>query len=251
MNNDTNRNYIIGGIIILLIIFIAVLWSLNGSGSGTVATSTTATTSTSGGTATGGVSAGAGQKVSATSIAQSSTVSTYIRKDSQNVYVYTDTDAGGNKEYSVIAGADPATFTALTQLADVEKPTEKDGSTVTALGNGSVAYYKDKNSIYVLSVFTNGAQVETGIEVVQNADVSTFKVMSTEYAKDKNQVYALQVPTDATPHATGTYTWAPYDMKAIPDAHSTSFVLSAGANFDAHDASSTYRGGIKVGNYPS
>ena len=178
-------------------------------------------------------------------------MSTYIRKDSQNVYVYTDTDAGGNKEYSVIPGADPATFTALTQLADVEKPTEKDGSTVTALGNGSVAYYKDKNSVYVLSVFTNGAQIETGIEVVQNADIPTFKSLNAIYAKDKSQVYALQVPSDATPHTAGTYTWAPYDMKAIPNALSTSFVLSSGANFDAHDASSTYRGGIKVGNYPS
>src|SRR5262249_13601156 len=160
--------------------------------------------------------------------------------------LYADTDPGGHDEYTVIPSADPATFTALTQLAVVEKPTQKDASTVTALGTGSGAYYQDKNNGYMLSVLTRTGPTQDSSGVGYNASLDTFKVMGPVYAQDAAQVYALQAPSDATTHAPGVYNWQPYDMKSITNAVPAPFVLASGSTYDAHDAAHAYRAGVEI-----
>jgi hypothetical protein len=248
MNNDNNQYYLWGGVIVIIIIIVLAFWAFSGT-----APSGTATTTATGATTGNGSLQPPSTKVAVTNIPSSTIVNPYIRKDATNVYIYADTNPSGVDEYSIVPDANPASFVALTASVVVEQPTQANGTApATSLGQGSVAYYKDKNRIYIFSFFKSGTDVKTGMEVIQDADPATFRVLNTEYTKDKNAVYALQVPSDTDPHPTGSYTWHAYDAHVLTDTDPASFVVvsSASLNYDAHDKSHTYRGGLLVGNYP-
>lgn len=167
------------------------------------------------------------------------------------VSLYDGVDPSGRPVYKPIAGADAATFKALTAPVVVETPSEKNGSEAKTIGEGSVAYYKDKNFIYLLSTFQTDATTKVGIHAVQNTDLATFTVLKDNfYATDKGNVFALDVPGSATPYAAGSYVWKPYDMHIITNAEVKSFVLVSSGAYDAHDATHKYRRGVEVGTYP-
>ncbi len=174
-----------------------------------------------------------------------------ISKSGGQVAIYAGIDPSGRKVYTPVVSADAATFKALSTPIAVEYPTEQRGFTVTDLGKGSVAYYKDKNYAYVLSIYETPGQTKVAIQVVDNADLATFvTTKSPWYAKDKNQVYRLTAPTSVGPYGTGAYAWKAYDLSAIPNSDPASFVVIANGNSDAHDNRYTYRKGVPLGPYP-
>ncbi len=180
-------------------------------------------------------------------------LSKVLLKDATSVSLYSGVDPAGRAVYKAVPDVDVATFKALTELTAIEHPSEKKGSVVTTLGVGSVAYYKDKNRVYVLSVFETSATTQTSIQVAQDAEVSSFAPLANSwYAKDKTHIFRLEAPTSDA-HAPGTYAWAPYDLKAIANVDVASFTLvsNAAVNYDAHDKSHSYRKGIEVGVYPA
>jgi hypothetical protein len=249
---NTNKSQLIWGIVALVVVIILVVWVMQAPAAAPVGTATTTTT---GAPVTPGAPSGTqptNNVVAATSIPKAIAISTYLKKDATNVYLYSDTNPSGVDEYSIIPDADPATFVALSSPAVVEKPSVANGSVVTSLGNGSVAYYKDRNRVYILSYFTTNAKTTIGIQVIQGATPASFKVLSPIYTKDAAAVYALEVPPDSPPRTSSSYTWHPYDVKSLTDVDVASFVLvsNASLNYDAHDKSHTYRAGNLVGNYP-
>lgn len=253
--NMTKQQQLLAGVVALVIIIALIIWAMQAPASPALETATTTAT---GGTVTKvtvnntGAQPVLGTPVAVTTIPKAIAISTYLKKDAANVYLYADTNPSGVDEYSIIPDADPATFVALSTPVVVEKPSVKNGSVVTSLGEGSVAYYKDRNRVYVLSYFKTSSNTSVGIEVVQDASPASFKSLSSIYAKDTSAVYALQVPPDSPPHTPNSYTWHPYDMKAITDADIATFVLvsNASVNYDAHDKNRTYRAGGPVGTYP-
>ena len=241
-----NTRLIVLGIIGLAIVG-GFIWTLApkeaAAPSEEIATSTaTSTTETKGVTKTG-------TKPVATS--PEIPLSDLIQKSGGQVSLYAGVDPSGRKIYNPVPGADAATFKALSAPVVVEYPTEQRGFTVTELGKGSVAYYKDKNRIYVLSLFEKTGQTKVAIQVVDNADLPTFTITKSPwYAKDKTQVYRLSAPTSVGPYAPGAYSWEPYDLAGIANAEPASFVVVASGNSDAHDNRFYYRKGIVLGTYP-
>ncbi len=180
-------------------------------------------------------------------------LSKVLLKDASGVSLYSGVDPSGRIVYKPVPGVDAGTFKALTELDAVEHPATKDGKgVVTSLGAGSVAYYKDKNNVYVLSVFETSASTQTAIEVVQDADPASFASLNSWYGKDKTNVFRLEAPTTGATYTPGSYVWKPYDMIAIPNAAVASFVLVSDPklNYDAHDKTHAYRKGVEIGGYP-
>ncbi len=250
------QQQIIAGVVVLAVIIIALIFWFPVAAPATPAETATTTntgsvpvTSTAKPTPTTQPVSGT---VAATDIPKAVAISTYLKKDAKFVYMYVDTNPTGVDEYRIIPDVDPATFVALTTPVVVEEPTVKNGTVITKLGQGSAAYYKDKNNVYVFSYYKTETQIKIGIEVVQGAKVSSFKVLSTQYGKDSAAVYALKIPQDAVPHAPDSYTWYPYDMSTITDADVLSFVVLTGTTlgYDAHDKNRTYKNGSPIGTYP-
>lgn len=180
-------------------------------------------------------------------------LSKVLQKDASGVSLYAGVDPAGRTVYKLVPGVDVASFKALTELDAIEHPTEKKGTLVTSLGAGSVAYYKDKNVVYVLSVFESTAQTKVAIEVIQDADSATFAPLANPwYSKDKTHIFRIEAPTNDAPHAIGAYAWQPYDAKAITNVDVASFALvsNSSVTYDAHDKTHAYRKGIEVGTYP-
>lgn len=250
MTKSTTIVFAIIGVLVLgVIVFLTYPKSTIAPTDG-VATTTGAGTSTA---ATGSTTGKPKPAPAATTgVTPSIGLSKVLIKDASGVSLYAGLDTIDRPVYKLVPGIDAATFKALTELDAVEHPTQKKNGTVTSLGVGSVAYYKDKNFVYVLSVFENGRETQAAIQVIQDADLASFAPLANPwYAKDKTHVFRLEAPTTDT-HDTGTYVWHSYDMAVITNADPASFTLVSNASltYDAHDKTHKYRKGLEVGTYP-
>jgi hypothetical protein len=255
MSKNTLTVLVILGVFLLgIIIFLTTSGTAQSPSSDLTATTTLdGTASTSATTGTSGAGKAKAPSAGTSGASPAVGLSKVLIKDATSVSLYSGVDPSGRLVYKPIPDVDVATFKALTELDVVEHPSVKNGSVVTSIGSGSVAYYKDKNRIYVLSVFETSASTQTAIQVVQDADVASFSVLkSSWYAKDAEHVYRLEAPLTTNAYAPGAYVWHPYDLKAITNCDVKTFTLVSGAGltYDAHDNAHVYRKGVVVGTYP-